>query len=280
MTVAVAGLRGVSMTVLDTGWHKDIDIFEYHHGKLKDRFSSSDMRKKSPAHIMADKYGDEKITPALQFGSALHTAATDGIGQLLVEPSFDRRTKQGKADHADWLVDVATNHADKTHVTQDDYDTIQDMLAAVQEHPIGAAMLSCQDREITGIFESESVPCKIRPDFYDADKQIIYDLKSTISADVEDFTKSIFNFGYHVQAAFYSMGHFNIENLKCQFVIVAVEKSEPYGVNAFHIAGDALEYGYGQVFRQLYTIAECLENHKWPGYEPRLHTVTVPGWVK
>ena len=65
-----------------------------------------------------------------------------------------------------------------------------------------------------------------------------------------------------------------------KFVIVAVEKTEPYGVNAFHISGAALEYGYGTVFSSLYTIGDCREKDEWPGYGHGLHTVSIPAWVR
>ena len=69
-----------------------------------------------------------------------------------------------------------------------------------------------------------NINCKGKLDIVNSKKRFIADLKSTGDASLSGFKKSIRNFKYHKQAAFYldALGYDD-------YYIIAVEKTAPYG---------------------------------------------------
>ena len=94
-----------------------------------------------------------------------------------------------------------------------------------------------------------SFPVKCRPDY--RFRNVIYDLKTTASANPDDFNRSIRDLRYFVQAAFYlevaRQHHPLIEN----FVFVAVESSPPYSAACYELNPIYLKIGKIQMVADL-----------------------------
>jgi hypothetical protein len=79
-------------------------------------------------------------------------------------------------------------------------------IASVSQHPMAKNLLYDASSliEHTGFFEIEGTPCKVRPDLYNSkDSGIVLDLKTTIDASPKGFAKSVRQYGYLFQAAWY-----------------------------------------------------------------------------
>jgi hypothetical protein len=136
--------------------------------------------------------------------------------------------------------------------------------------------------EVSGFFKDlgTDLPCKIRPDVLDKSLNVISDFKGMIDASWDEFSKKIFNYGFHISAAWYRYGHQVIEGHDCDFVIIACEKEPPYGVNTFLMRGRSMKAAEEKIANVMGPLAECFNTGKWPSYDQILREPDVPGWVK
>jgi hypothetical protein len=90
------------------------------------------------------------------------------------------------------------------------------------------------------------------------------DLKTTL--DITAFPKSIATYGYHRQQAFYRYGWAVLNGGELlDMWLVAVEKAEPFCVNAAPLSELALAAGDYEWRRLLRQVQECHESGCWPG---------------
>lgn len=104
--------------------------------------------------------------------------------------------------------------------------------------------------------------CKARIDFLNSG---IVDLKSCF--DAVKFPRSIAEYGYHRQGAHYRSGYSVLTGEVRPFRLIAVEKTQPWGVRAAPLNEDAIEQGETEVRAALRSIANAYEKNEWPCYE-------------
>jgi hypothetical protein len=93
----------------------------------------------------------------------------------------------------------------------------------------------------------------------------MYDLKTTQDASVA-FEDSILKYGYHRQAAWY-LDAANAAGLGLkEFVLIAVEKDAPFGVQTFALDDSLIAKGRAENRASLALFAECKTSGNWPGY--------------
>lgn len=145
-------------------------------------------------------------------------------------------------------------------------------------------------------------------------KDIIGDLKTTEDASPEGFAKSIANWRYDVQHAYYMDGtRLALEQGKCtpphegkaelsvywtdpvtgvlcrcrpdfwrgypkHFAFIAVEKKPPYAVGVYVLDSEGVEIGRAQYQHDLRVYAECVRTGVWPGYGDKIQTISLPAW--
>lgn len=145
-------------------------------------------------------------------------------------------------------------------------------------------------------------------------KDIIGDLKTTEDASPEGFAKSIANWRYDVQHAYYMDGtRLALEQGKCNppqegkaelsvywtdpvtgvlcrcrpdfwrgypkhFAFIAVEKKPPYAVGVYVLDSEGVEIGRAQYQHDLRVYAECVRTGEWPGYGDKIQTISLPAW--
>ncbi|TCO70245.1 PD-(D/E)XK nuclease-like domain-containing protein [Rhodovulum euryhalinum] len=148
----------------------------------------------------------------------------------------------------------------------------------------GVAELSCY-----WVDEETGVLCRCRPDFWRFNG-VIADLKTCRDASFDGFQKSIWDWRYHVQAAFYldgireairQGGFHGVEELPepAHFVFGALEKVEPYASATYLAVPEMLEIGRREYRKDLRTYADCLSSDKWPGYGDKIQPISLPEWV-
>ena len=267
-------------TDLKQGWSTDYDNEQYHHGPLKYLISSSDLKNfaRSPAHYREAKQNPEPSTPAMTFGSAFHSIVMGFPDEVTVAPTINRRTKAGKAEYSAFLAASAGKYV----VSQAEMNAIEGMCEAVSHHKFARSLSETPHREITGIFADRGTDlwCKIRPDLIDLDRLIISDFKSCVDASEAKFTRTIFDYKYNWSAAWYKHGAEMITDQRFAFVIIAVEKTPPYGVNCFNIAGRAIRVAIDHIFEMTGEISDCFRKNQWPSYPQYLIDPDMPGWIK
>jgi hypothetical protein len=94
------------------------------------------------------------------------------------------------------------------------------------------------------------------------------DLKSCSNAATTAFNRTIYDFGYNLQAAF------NLDLLKaasgrdlCNFCFVVQESFAPFQPSRKMMSEDFLESGRLAYTKALNNYAWCLKNNRWPGYD-------------
>lgn len=260
----------------------DMDSSLYHHAENPGISKSAlDYFKKSPAHYLAWKSIKPEKTKAMMLGDALHCLVLEPgkfDSLFAMAPSGDKRTK--KVQEA-WEAFYLTS-GDKTPVTPEDFETLQEMRCAVMNHPLAKSLLSDGTAEQTLYWKDEStgVLCRGRTDFVTRSETIV-DLKTTEDLSGVNFEKSIFNYSYHMQAAFYLDGYERLTYPeKRAFLFICVEKKAPFGVRVYKLNEDAISIGREKYKSLLVDYAKCLESNVWPNYSTELLEIGLPSWAK
>jgi len=129
--------------------------------------------------------------------------------------------------------------------------------------------------EHTGFFKAEGTPCKVRPDLYNKDSGIVLDLKTTIDASPKGFAKSVRQYGYLFQAAWYMTALRAMGERPKQFVFLVVEKSAPYATACYTLDNADIEREVPRVLEACKIYGECLRTDVWPGYSDDIKTLDL-----
>lgn len=170
----------------------------------------------------------------------------------------------------------------RTILTPNDWDRAHRMRDAVLAHPAAAALLSLAgDTEVSVVWTDPAtgVLCKGRPDRLCGSEGLVVDLKTTEDASPAEFTRSIFRWGYHRQAAHYRDGLAAHGIAVEHHAIIAVEKPAPHGVAVYRLQDDAVEAGRTQLRPLLATYGWCAERGEWPGYPTEIQDISLPAWA-
>lgn len=262
----------------------DLSNAEYHSLPEVSK-SQLDEMARSPAHFHArciEKLVAREETDAMRIGTALHTAVLEPerfVSDYVVRPKYDRRTKEGK------LASDAFNreHADKTKLDDDDHALVLAMSHAIANHRAATLLFERSPlREVSYFWRDEDtgVECRCRPDAVLDGGRVLVDLKTTEDASPRGFARSIANYGYHRQAAFYLDGVEAVTGVRPEaFVFVAVEKTAPYVVGVYALDIDSIELGRRSIRRDLEALAKCRATNKWPGYCDAIEMISAPAWA-
>jgi len=120
------------------------------------------------------------------------------------------------------------------------------------------------------------------------DDNIIVDLKTTKNASLAEFSKSVLNFNYHVQAAFYLKVVQAATGTRPKgFIFVAVEKEPPYAIQVFNCTHQLIAKGnqiVESLLLQLQRYQEALKNgvspeKPWRSYSNNVTDLNLPAWA-
>lgn len=241
---------------------------QYHSTKALSK-SGLDQFRKSPAHFRAWQDGEtrKESSPALEFGTAVHMAILEPhlFTDMYAKFVGDRRTKEGKATYE------ALINTGKTPLNEDQWQSVTGAAAAVHAHPKAALLIDKIKPEVS-VFADWGTKVKARIDGLAED--YIIDVKTTQDASPRAFAKSIAQFNYHVQAAWYQ----RITGIN-RFIFIAVEKEAPFGVACYELDQQAIDHGNAIIDENLKLFVECEQLNSWPCYSSGLQTLSLPAWA-
>ena len=255
----------------------DEDIYRSHSAL---NYSSAKSLLKSPKHFQASLKRKVEPSQEMLMGTAIHEAVLEGKSpSYIVRPEgMDGRTKEGK----EWKA----QNAGKIILSQEEDAGVRNAIKAVRENADVQYLLSlCKQREIGIVHNYNGVEIKGRLDAHgqdEAGKPIILDLKTTSSADPEDFGRKVFGLKYATQCAWYQSLlalELGLEESPAWFWMV-VETQEPFDVVLYQPPEEALEIGRAQMKHCIDTYKTCLATGKWPGYSKGILSLEVPVWEK
>jgi hypothetical protein len=215
----------------------------------------------------------------MEFGTALHTRILEPrefSTRYLVAPKISGRTKEGKKARAEFE-EMAKG---KTVISEEDYTMLDAMFERFKLKNIanllnGVKLETC----IVWVDPDTGLLCKARLDMWNEDFNYVGDLKTTRDATLGKFSKSVYNFGYHQQAAFYSDGVNVLAGSAPDFILFAIEKTPPYDCIAYQVNDTSMQAGRMQYRHALRTIKRCQTNNEWPGYPDGVQEISISDWA-
>jgi hypothetical protein len=267
---------------IQLGLHKTMPASEYHTIAAMSAGGLKRMRV-SPAHFYGLQLDPDRpqstSTPAMRAGTLMHLALFEPhlLDTLAVRPAdLDARTKEGKA----WLAE----NSGREIVTAADLATAQRQAAAVRQLPEVGNLLAEGYAEASAFWLDDDTGelCKCRPDWTHpaGSGVILVDGKTCQDASPAGFGRAIWNFGYHLQAAWYSDGFEAATGLQVHgFVFAAVEAGWPHAAAGYMLGDDVLQRARVENRRLLNSYAQCKRTGQWPGYSTGISLVNLPKWA-
>lgn len=245
--------------------------------------SSSGLRaliSKSPAHYRAKLLEHPEETQVLSLGKVLHCCVLETecyARSIAVAPNVDKRTSEDIRQDQKYI----ESPPGTTLISTDDAARTEGVAAAIEAHPLGSKQFRGGIAEVTGLYTDPKtdIAVKIRPDYYRGNDSVIVDLKTNVNASSESFSRCIFRFGYHFQAAKHLVVAAQILDRDIEsFVFVAVEKLPPYAVGVYELDKATIWAGIAQYVKASNKYAVCLANGKWPAYSDQIERISLTKW--
>lgn len=270
----------------------DMSNEEYHSSDFISK-SGLDLVAKTPAHYYWQKISEDEDmkrerTKSMNTGTAFH--------YLALEPdNFDRHIaidadsyptkKECGRTIEEQRQEFANSNPGKVILRKSDMENMHHMARSIRNHPAARYLLQGKGMVEASMFAKDpiyDVGCRIRPDWL-RDDGFIIDLKTTKDASASGFDKAIWNFRYHVQAAFYMDLYEWVRGKKAAgFALIPVENHAPFltGEPVLIEEGDDwLNIGRRAYLENIETYARCLQQDKWPGYGEQVRKSMPPVWA-
>jgi hypothetical protein len=262
------------------GVYSDITDIEYHSDKLT--LSSSGARKLLPPSTPAQFHYDRQHQAApkkhFDMGHAAHTIALGNGAEFVRIDADEWRTKAIKEEVQ------AVRDEGKIPLKPSEYDAVRAMAEAILQHPIARTLFEDGRAELSlyHVDPETGVSLRTRPDWMTelGRRTHIVDYKTAVSASDHHFAKSVDDYGYHVQDAWYTDAVRALEiSDDPGFLFVVQSKTAPYPVNVFELDGEARTIGRELARRGVRTYAECTASGQWPAYPIDIHSISLPRWA-
>lgn len=214
-------------------------------------------------------------------GHAAHLLVLGAGPELVVIKAKDYKTKAAREER-----DAAYGDG-KVPVLAAEHEQVQAMAAAIRAHPIASALFHSDgglpEQSLFWVDEPTGVWRRARPDWLPSQRGgrlLIPDYKTTVSAEPRSLARSMANFGYFQQAAWYLDGIRALGLAEdTAFLFVCQEKTPPHLVTVVELDYDALRIGHEMNRKAIEVYAECTRTGHWPGYSDDVELISLPPWA-
>jgi hypothetical protein len=256
-------------------------IDTYHSAKacVEPSISSSGLRRiftASPRHYWANspynpKRVDDSETDALILGRAAHHLlfGQDDFKKLfVVRPATlgGEKWNGNRSACRIWLEDRAKEG--RCVITEGQLEQVRGMAESLFEEPLVKAGILNGSIETSWFCKHQKtgIWLKARPDASPNDSLDFADLKTTASVEWDDIQRSIFKFGYYVQAGLLAMIVRALHGRDMNsFTLIFIEKSPPFDTAIVSLKESDIARGIRAAEQSIAKFAECLASGKWPG---------------
>ena len=238
----------------------------------------------TPMHALA-MLATPMASPAMALGTALHAAMLEpenDLAQAVVQPDIDKRTKAGKEEHATF----AALHEGRCIITPDQAQQLDSMvIACLKDWRIKHALSACKKREVSAFGSIGGHKAKARLDAWNGHGMVL-DLKTTRDLAC-DFEKSIANFGYGLQAAWYRevlRSVFRTEGRLMpddfSFVFLVVETTYPHGTAVYRMSDEVMDCYSDRLVELQKQWGECVLKNEYSGWpQTDVVDISLPAWA-
>lgn len=251
----------------------DMPLEDYHnHASISN--SGLNLVSRSPAHYaFATPW---KQTRAVEMGSAFHTALLEPErykSEYMTVSCNDRRLVAYK--------DAAKQYGGDKTLTENEGASVAVMIESIRSNEAANKVLSKQGWAEVSLFvidpETNTV-MRCRFDWLTSEGEGV-DLKKTQDCREFAFSKSLYNYRYHCQAAMYShIFELATGTPLASFKFLAVEEQPPCANVLYHVDPIAMQYGYAQYREALLMYSEAQKTGLWETYSGE-GVVTLPEYV-
>jgi hypothetical protein len=231
-------------------------------------FSQLSKFQESPQHFLAAVERDYKASGSMRKGSAAH-ALIFGDRDVVVYDGVRR----GKAWDA-----YQEEHAGDIIVIQSEYEPAARMAESVLRNAHAKELLGrCRSFETFIQWTRSGLRCGGTPDAYGPG--LLVDLKTTKTSNPDKFARSVDQYSYHAQLAWYRYGLQAKGHTVDECYIVAVESAAPYVTQVFRMAPRRLDFGDRLCTLWMERYRVCSETDTWPGYSETIVDLDVPDYL-
>lgn len=230
--------------------------------------------KRSPAHALYEFHNKREATLAMQLGTCLHALILEGKKIFVALPeSAKGNSNAAKAVRAAFAIE----HEGKIILSADDAEKVERMAESVRNHAGARAILDLGGESELPIFWNEN-GLEMKGKIDRTNPLGVIDVKTTKDASLPEFSKSVYNFFYHLQAAHYLAGAAANGLPADDFIIIAVENEAPYCTALRKIDHVSIMEGEQERQELIAKYLKCVEKNHWPGYNDDIETVSIPKW--
>lgn len=225
---------------------------------------------KSPAHFRAWFEAPRIDSSAFSLGHAVHASLLEPAITIAVYPGPVRNGKVWDA--------FKLSNQDAIIVTAAEMTVVEGIRNAVSKD-LGVSNLLKQGlAEQTYLMNDKHFDCPIKAKLDYIRKDFIVDIKTTNSLS-EFEHKSIINYGYHTQAAWYKYISEQHDGIKRDFCWIVIEKTAPYSIAIMIPESDLLEYAAVKCNDALASFADCYKAKDWPMRKTEVKRIGLPKWM-
>jgi hypothetical protein len=222
-----------------------------------------------------------KHSKSMDTGTVVHGLLL-GTGQAVEVIDADSyRTKAAQQAR-----DEATA-AGKVPMLAADYAQAQAIAKAVRDHPTAGGLFAEGDAEQSVFWQDGEfgIWLRMRMDWATLSwlMPTVVDFKTSKDASPEAFAKSVADYGYHRQDAWYREGWASVLGCKAgdiDFVFAVAETEPPYLVACYRVTPEHAELGREQnrIAREKYR--DCTASGIWPGYSEEIEDLELPAYAR
>ncbi|AHY26959.1 RecB-like exonuclease/helicase [Mycobacterium phage Nairb] len=268
------------MIPVEDGVYTDISDVEYHADKTS--LSSSGARtliNATPAKFLEERNTPPNPKPEYDAGHGAHFYVLGKGSDIVVVDAPNWQTKDARQARIDaWA-------AGKVPLLTKQDQAARAMAEKVHAHPTAGALFAVGDAEVSGYWRDSATNVRLR---WRADwlhpgrsRLIIVDYKTTKNAHPNAFPKSVADYGYHQQDAWYRDGVIaNGVDDDPLFLFVAQDKTPPYELTIHELRPADVERGRRLNRKAIDLYAKCESANEWPSYDPGIHTVNFPSYAQ
>jgi hypothetical protein len=253
---------------------------DYHQGPGISR-SALMAFKRSPYHYcykyLNPDYITEQETACQALGNALHTYVLEPDEfekRYFVMPKFNKVTKDG----IERWQKIKSELGKKETLSVHQYQTLQHMVASLKKNKLATQLIEKAkiEQSLYWTDPDTGILCKCRPDILRSN--LVADLKTTKDGSEWAFSKTIHEYGYHIQAAMIQEALKILKNIIIkEFIFLIIEKSAPYATSIYPLDQVSLEQGRCEFKKLLADYKQCLETNEWSSYE--IQEISLPRYA-
>jgi exodeoxyribonuclease VIII len=238
--------------------------------------SGLDLINKSPAHYKFKESSES--TPSMRMGTIIHSAILEPHlfekDYMLLEHVEDKR----KAEYKEAVKEYGKDNV----LTSKEANLVRSLQEQVLSNKDASELLNKDGYSELSLFAkcpTTSALLKCRFDYLTTDGFGI-DLKTTRSANERDFSRSIYDYRYHVQNAFYAYVYKLVfKKPLYTFIFIAVETTSPYFNKVWQLSQESVLIGAHEFKKNLQSYTKALELDYWPMPNQALEDISLPSWA-